>query len=61
MKSKNRIIMYSGHCDTVGGDARYFFDLISRIDKKNFNITSFTDKNTDIECVIESVNSFQGE
>ena len=53
--------MYSGHYETVGGDARYFFDLISRIDKKNFNITSFTDKNADIECVIESVNSFQGE
>jgi len=45
VKSKNRIIMYSGHCETVGGDARYFFDLISRIDKKNFKITSFTDKN----------------
>ena len=37
--------MYSGHCETVGGDARYFLDLISRIDKKNYKITSFTDKN----------------
>jgi len=46
--------MYSGHCETVGGDARYFLDLISRIDKKNLKITSFTDKN----IVFEKSSSF---
>jgi glycosyltransferase involved in cell wall biosynthesis len=45
VKDKCSILMYSGHCETVGGDARYFIDLLSRVNRGKFELTPLTDKN----------------
>jgi glycosyltransferase involved in cell wall biosynthesis len=40
-----RILFYSGHHEIVGGDARYLFDLVNRIDKEQFSVKICTDVN----------------
>ncbi len=45
MGKKKKILFYSGHCEIVGGDARYFFDLISNINQDKYEIEVFADKN----------------
>jgi len=42
---KTKILFYSGHGETIGGDARYFFDLINSINLDKYEIEVFTDKN----------------
>lgn len=45
MIKKTKIIYYSGHGDIVGGDAKYFLELISNLDQAKYDIEVFTDKN----------------
>lgn len=45
MIKKTKILFYSGHGEIVGGDAKYFFDLINNINLDKYEIEVFTDKN----------------
>jgi len=63
-----RILYYSGHCEIVGGDAKYLFDLVNGMDKESFSMSICTDFNPvfvdrarqwlQVECPIEYLNTF---
>jgi glycosyltransferase involved in cell wall biosynthesis len=40
------ILIYSGHCEIVGGDAKYIFELINTIPKSLYKLKIITDVNT---------------
>lgn len=42
---KKKILFYSGHCEIVGGDAKYIFQLINKLDIKDFQDSLYTDIN----------------
>ena len=42
---KIKILFYSGHCETIGGDAKYLFDLINNLNHEKYDIELLTDKN----------------
>lgn len=44
-KPKQKILFYSGHCEIVGGDAKYIFQLINKLDIKDFQESLYTDIN----------------
>jgi glycosyltransferase involved in cell wall biosynthesis len=43
------LLIYTGHCEIVGGDAKYLFDLIDFLDSNLFNVTIYTDQNQEFE------------
>jgi len=45
MIKKLKILFYSGHCETVGGDSKYLFELINNINQNKYEAVLFTDKN----------------
>lgn len=45
INKKINIIYYSGHCEIVGGDAKYIMDLVNEINRASFRVTLYTDKN----------------
>lgn len=46
---KRRLLVYSGHCEIVGGDAKYLFDLLGGLDYGRFDVELFTDLNPEFE------------
>ena len=42
---KQKIIIYSGHNELVGGDAKYIVDLLNNINLDNYEIIFYTDEN----------------
>lgn len=38
-----KLIIYSGHCEVVGGDVKYIVDILNNIDRSHFDITLYTD------------------
>lgn len=40
------LVIYSGHCEIVGGDAKYLFDFLKSLDKKKYKVYLYTDKNS---------------
>lgn len=42
---KRRVVIYSGHCEIVGGDAKYLFELLEHLDRTRFDVSVFTDLN----------------
>lgn len=46
---KRRLLVYSGHCEIVGGDAKYLFDLLGGLDYGHFDVELFTDVNPEFE------------
>ena len=49
MADKKNILFYSGHCEIVGGDAKYIFELISNLNSDKYNIKVYTDINPILE------------
>ena len=45
MSHKKNLLLYSGHCEIVGGDAKYFFELINNLNSEKYNIKVYTDIN----------------
>lgn len=44
-KAKKKVLFYSGHCEIVGGDAKYIFQLINKLDARDFQDSLYTDIN----------------
>lgn len=45
------MLLYTGHGETVGSDARYFLDLNNNINKdKKYELIAFADKNEVFGC-----------
>jgi len=42
---KIKIVYYTGHCEIVGGDAKYVMDLVNEIDSSLFDVSLYTDIN----------------
>ena len=40
---KKKLIIYSGHCEVVGGDVKYIVDVLNHLDKSHFDIVLYTD------------------
>jgi glycosyltransferase involved in cell wall biosynthesis len=51
LNQQKNLLIYSGHCAVVGGDAKYLFELLNNLDKTIFNIVLYTDKNVAFEKV----------
>lgn len=45
-RNKIRILIYSGHCEIIGGDAKYLFDLANHLDSTRFEVSIITDINS---------------
>jgi len=45
MSHKKNLLLYSGHCEIVGGDAKYLFELINNLNSEKYNIKVYTDIN----------------
>ncbi|MEK6730691.1 MAG: glycosyltransferase family 4 protein [Pseudomonadota bacterium] len=45
MHKKKRLLYYTGHCEIVGGDVKYLFELLQHLDSHQFDITIYADKN----------------
>jgi glycosyltransferase involved in cell wall biosynthesis len=44
MSKKTKLLIYSGHSETIGGDAKYLFELMDGIDHDKYEIELLTDK-----------------
>ncbi len=40
-----KLFFYSGHCEIVGGDAKYVFELINQLDPQKYDVRLYTDAN----------------
>jgi glycosyltransferase involved in cell wall biosynthesis len=49
MTDKKTILFYSGHCEIVGGDAKYLFDVVNHLNPNRFDILLSTDRNAVFE------------
>ena len=45
VRKKKRLFYYTGHCEIVGGDVKYLFELLQHLDSHQFDITIYADKN----------------
>ncbi len=45
MEQPIKILFYSGHCEIVGGDAKYIFELVDALAPKKYDISLYSDKN----------------
>src|SRR3989338_4110618 len=45
MEHPIKILFYSGHCEIVGGDAKYIFELTDALSSKKYDTSLYSDKN----------------
>lgn len=45
MLRRPKILFYSGHCEIVGGDAKYLFELVNGLNPDKYDVVVCTDKN----------------
>jgi glycosyltransferase involved in cell wall biosynthesis len=42
---KRKVLFYSGHCEIVGGDAKYLFELVNKLNCNRYDVKITTDRN----------------